>query len=146
MGEIKVNIKLISTQSDGYDKEQTEIMTDGEFEVTDTGYMISYEESEATGFEGSVTSLEVFGDNKVVMVRSGEVSSNLIMEMGEKHHCVYGTPYGVIEVGVDARRIDVKLDENGGNLFIHYVIDVNSGYVGDFEISVDVTPTAQAGV
>lgn len=139
MGEIKVKIKLISTQSDGYDKEQTEILTDGEYNITDTGYLITYEESAATGFEGSVTSLEVIGDNKVVMERNGEVSSNLIMELGEKHHCVYGTPYGVFEVGVDARRIDSKLDENGGKLFIHYVIDVNSGYVGDFEISVEVT-------
>lgn len=140
MGEIKVKIKLVSTQSDGFDKEQTEILTDGEFTVTDTGYTISYEESAATGFEGSVTSLQVFGDNKVVMERNGEVSSNLIIELGEKHHCVYGTPYGVFEVGVDARRVDAKLDENGGSLFIHYVIDVNSGYVGDFEISVEVTP------
>lgn len=140
MGEIKVKIKLVSTQYDGYDKEETEILTDGEYTVTDTGYTISYEESAATGFEGSVTTLEVSGGSKVVMERSGEVSSNLIMELGEKHHCVYGTPYGVFEVGVDARRIEPKLDENGGKLFIHYVIDVNSGYVGDFEISVEVTP------
>ncbi|MBQ8107354.1 MAG: DUF1934 domain-containing protein [Ruminococcus sp.] len=135
-----VSIKLISTQSDGENKEQTELFSRGTYERTAKGYRISYDESEATGYQGSTTALETFEGGKVIMDRTGQVSSNLIIEKNAKHHCVYGTPYGSFTIGVNAKQVDSTLDDNGGRLFMHYVIDVNSGYVGDFEISVEVTP------
>ena len=102
------------------------------------GYAIEYEESEATGYEGSVTRLETFGSEKVVMSRTGSVTSNMVVQLGEKHHCIYGTLYGNFEVGVEAQKIETDLDENGGRLFFSYVVDVNSSYVGVFEIEVEV--------
>ena len=132
-----VSIKLISRQSDGENNEETELFSQGEYEKIDGGYKISYDETEATGFEGSTTSLTVT-NNKVVMDRYGKVSSNLIVELGTKHHCVYGTPYGDFMIGVNATSIVSNLDDNGGKLDFHYVIDINSSYLGDFDISVEV--------
>ncbi len=134
----EVSINLVSCQNDGQSSEKTELFSKGTFEKTDNGYRISYEESEATGYEGSVTTLETFGDDKVIMDRTGAVTSNLVIEMGTKHHCVYGTPYGSFTVGVNAKDIKSMLNDEGGSLDLHYVIDVNSSYIGDFEIKVDV--------
>lgn len=75
-----VTISLISTQSDGTDTEQTELITQGRYMKTADGYVLSYDETEATGFEGAVTQLEVTGSRKIVMTRSGTVSSNLVIE------------------------------------------------------------------
>ncbi|MDO4945545.1 MAG: DUF1934 domain-containing protein [Ruminococcus sp.] len=138
MNKKDVSIRLVSRQSDGESNEETEIFSMGTLEKTNQGYRISYAESEATGFEGSTTALETFGNSKVTMERSGAVSSNLIIEKNTKHHCVYGTPYGSFTVGVNAKDISSDLDDNGGRLDFHYVIDVNSSYLGDFEISVEV--------
>ena len=66
----------------------------------------------------------------------------MTVQLGEKHHCVYGTLFGNFEVGVAAKKINVKLDDNGGTLYFSYVVDVNSSYIGDFEISVEVKPRA----
>lgn len=136
----EVDIKLISRQFDGETKEETEVLSQGRFGKTSDGFFIEYEESEATGYEGSTTRLENFGTNKIMMSRSGSVTSNMIVEIGEKHHCVYGTLFGNFEVGVNAKKINVKLDDEGGTLFFSYVVDVNSSYIGDFEISVEVKP------
>jgi len=133
-----VSIRLVSKQFDGENNEETEIFSMGTLEKTNQGYRISYVESEATGFEGSTTVLETFGDTKVTMERSGTVTSNLIIEKNTKHHCVYGTPYGAFTVGVNAKDISSDLDDNGGRLDFNYVIDVNSSYLGDFAISVEV--------
>lgn len=138
MNKKDVSIRLVSRQSDGESNEETEIFSMGTLEKTKQGYRISYAESEATGFEGSTTALETFGNSKVTMERSGAVTSNLIIEKNTKHHCVYGTPYGYFTVGVNAKDISSDLDDNGGRLDFHYVIDVNSSYLGDFEISVEV--------
>ncbi len=136
----EADIKLVSRQFDdpGGEPEQTEVLSLGTFEVTDEGYAIEYEESEATGFEGCVTRLETFGGKKVIMTRTGNVTSNMVVQDGEKHHCIYGTLYGNFEVGVEAQKIDISLNEEGGRLFFSYVVDVNSSYVGVFEIEVEV--------
>ena len=40
-------------------------------------------------------------------------------------------------IGITAKTIRSDLDENGGMLFFHYVLDVNSSYIGD-EIAIEV--------
>ena len=66
------------------------------------------------------------------------LQANLVVDIGEKQHCVYGTPYGDFMIGITAKTIRSDLDENGGMLFFHYVLDVNSSYIGDFEIAIEV--------
>lgn len=138
MSKKDVSIKLTSRQYDGENTEETELFSQGVFETTDYGYKISYEESEATGFAGSVTCLEVHGKKKVVMTRTGSFASNLIVELGTKHHCVYGTPYGTMMMGINGTKISSQMDENGGNLDFHYVLDINSSYIGDYDINIQV--------
>ena len=133
-----VNITLVSNQWDGQDKQSTELFSKGKFFVGEKSFKVSYEESEATGFEGSVTSLEIWDDQKVVMERNGAVSSQLIIEMNKKHFCRYGTPYGDFTIGVSAKEIKNELDENGGRLKFSYVLDINASYMGDFEIEIEV--------
>ncbi|NLZ46157.1 MAG: DUF1934 domain-containing protein, partial [Clostridiales bacterium] len=122
MKENDVNINLVSTQSDGENLERTELFTRGKYKKTADGYVISYEESEATGFEGSITSLEVFGQKKVVLERTGSTESQFIIEKDKKHFCRYGTPYGDFTVGVTADEIISSLGEKGGDLKFKYVI------------------------
>ncbi len=136
----KVNIKLLSRQNDGEQSEQMELRTEGLFSFGKDSYEISYTETEATGFEGCTTKLVVDGSSKVVMTRTGNASSDLIIESGIKHHCHYGTPFGKFMVGVTAKRINSQMTAEGGTLGVSYVIDVNSSYIGDFDIEVSVTP------
>ena len=135
----KVSIKLVSKQSDGEQSDKLELETEGMFRFDKHAYEITYDETEVTGYEGDVTKLEVEG-SKIVLTRSEPAPSNLIIELGKKHHCHYGTPFGEFMVGVTARDIESNMTEKGGTLGFSYVIDINSGYVGDFEVDIDVKP------
>ncbi len=136
-------IKLISTQSDGEDNESTELITRGKYGREKDGYVIVYDETEATGYAGATTKIKAFdGGKKIAMERSGAAQSSLIAELGTKHHCQYGTPFGDFMVGVNTKTIKQELDEHGGQLDFSYVIDINSSFVGDFRIFVNVTPSA----
>ena len=134
----KVNISLISRQFDGDNTEQTELMTEGELKLYSNGYELCYDESEASGYEGSVTSVKVRNEELVTIMRSGNAKMELVLEKGKKHHCHYGTPYGDFMVGVSAKKIISEMNESGGRLDLSYVIDINSSYVGDFEINIGV--------
>ncbi len=137
-----VKIALVSKQYDGEETEQVEIFTEGILKMHSSDYELHYNETEATGFEGSVTKLIVSGKDKVEMLRSGSAVASLVVELGKKHHCHYGTPFGDFMVGVTAKKIHSDITAKGGKLNFSYVIDVNSSYIGDFEIDIDVKPMA----
>lgn len=139
MEEKRAMITIKTKQSDGNNTEQTEIITSGKYKKTDDGYVMSYNDTEATGYEGSKTTLTVFdGDEKVIMSRTGSSTSQLTIEKGVKHHCHYGTPYGPFMLGITANDIMSSLTDDGGKLNFKYVIDIDSGYMGDFDINITV--------
>ncbi len=105
---------------------------------TDDGYIIKYEETEATGFDGCLTSLTVTGEEKVVLDRTGAVQSRLVIDRNKKHYCNYGTPYGSIQMGVQTGEIRSTLNESGGDLFFKYVIDVEASLLGNYEVLINV--------
>jgi uncharacterized beta-barrel protein YwiB (DUF1934 family) len=140
--EKKVYIDIISTQFAEDEKDTTELFTCGRLKrgrgKNKDKYKIIYEESEATGYDGSTVTLDVAGSDMVTMYRSGDAISNLVIEKGKKHHCHYGTPFGDFMVGVSADEIRSELSENGGSLYLKYTIDINSSYMSETEMHINV--------
>lgn len=133
-----IQLKLRSAiEADG-ERSETELLTDGTMEIKGGIPTITYEDSDATGFEGAITTITADGNDLVSIVRSGSANSNLVIETGKKHYCLYGTPYGSITVGIFTHKIENSLSENGGSLYLKYTIDVNSAYMSDNEIYLDV--------
>lgn len=141
MDEKDVIIKLNTKQSDGINSEDTEIITKGKYNKLNDSYIISYEDSEATGFDGSSTVLTATQSKKVQIERTGASQAQLIIEKSKKHHCHYGTPYGAFMIGVTASNIKSRLNDNGGDLFFKYVIDINSSFMSDYEVNINVKPS-----
>lgn len=137
-----VLVTLKSIQSDDRNKNETELITEAEFEtLKGGGFRISYAESDATGFDGSTTEVRCYGDKIASICRSGTASSNLVMEKDKKQHCHYGTPYGELMVGIYTHAIVNGLTEDGGDLYMKYTVDINSSFVSDNEILLHVTPS-----
>lgn len=128
-----VMITMMSVQSVDKDRNETELITSGTLEKCADGIVVCYDESDATGFNGSSTKL-VCRDDWVAIERSGRNNSSLIVEKGTKHHCHYGTPFGDFTVGIYAHTIDNSLTEAGGKLYLKYTVDINSSYISDNEI------------
>ncbi len=136
----QVTLKLRSIQTiEGEGSEETELMTEGTMEQKDGVWLITYQESEATGFEGSTTRIHVQDNAMVSIARKGTVQSCLTIETGKKHYCLYDLPYGSMTVGIFTHKIESSLSQSGGQLYLKYTIDVNSAYISDNEIYLDVT-------
>lgn len=132
---------LKSVQSVDDERNETELITPAVLTpLKNGGFSIAYNETEATGFEGSKTVLSCYGNKHASICRSGAVSSNLVIDKDKKQHCYYGTPYGELMVGIYTHSIVNELNENGGNLYMKYTIDINSSYVSDNEIFVSLRP------
>lgn len=134
--DVLITIKSIQTVED--EKDIIEFFTFGNMSKIKGEYKITYDETEITGFEGCKTTLLVDGEDMVTMQRKGNTNTNLTVEKGKKHHCHYGTEFGDFLVGVNANTITSSLTDDGGDLYFKYTIDINSSYISENEVYVNV--------
>lgn len=130
-------IKIVGTQRADGEEDTIELTTNGTLERIGEGWKLCYNETEATGMEGTVTQLEIC-DGRLTLVRSGAHPSMLILEQNRRHHCNYQTPYGAIELGTYASKIVCKLDDDGGEVEFHYTLGFNGGVSSAHTVHITV--------
>lgn len=136
--KVPAMIKMKSIQITDGDENEVELITQGTYSYENGRYIVTYEDSEATGFEDSVTTIEVEGNRLASVTREGNAPSNLILEVNRKHHCHYGTPYGDMMVVIFSKEIDNDLGSEGGKLSMSYTIDINASYISDNVIVMEI--------
>ena len=114
---------------DDIDPDATELMTEGTMVLTEDGMVLSYEESELTGMEGTTTTFEVKGP-RVTLTRSGAVNSQMVFEEGRQHTSLYETPFGELSVDIQTSELKHNLSERGGLMEIKYSIAVEHTVTG----------------
>ena len=125
----------------------TELVTEGRLCARPYGYDLVYNESELTGMEGTRTTFQVRekargGEGQVVLLRSGQINSQMIFETGRKHYSLYETPYGTMTVDISTSRVDTDMGDSGGKIEIDYAIEIEHRVTGEskFRISVRALP------
>ncbi len=132
------DLNITSTiRSDG-EEEKIEFFTVGSYKRTDTGYVLSYDESGGIGYEQCSVSIAADGD-LITVERTGPAASTLTVEKGVKHHCIYSTPFGDFTMGINTYEVDNTLGEDGGSLRFKYSIDINNDFVSENEMEISVT-------
>lgn len=112
------------------------MVTTGRFYRKNQMYYISYEETEATGYEGCRTTLKVGPKDKVTMTRFGTSRSQLIVENGIRHQCQYDTGYGAMTIGVMGNHFDSDLSDRGGNLSFGYTLDIEATVASENTVTI----------
>lgn len=107
-----------------------ELMTEGTLVLTgENGIVLSYQESELTGLEGTTTAFEIQGP-QVILTRKGNVNSQMVFEEGKQHTSLYETPFGELAIGIQTSRLRHSLTERGGLMDIQYSISVDHSVTG----------------
>lgn len=112
--ENNVIISIQGKQSfEAQDDDTIELVTEGCLEPDgDDGYTLSYQESELTGLEGTLTTFQIERD-RVTLLRVGEVNSQMVFEEGRRHLSMYDTPYGALSVGINTRKMRARAGRQG---------------------------------
>lgn len=92
-----------------------ELVTEGRLARDGESYTLSYQESELTGLEGTLTTIQVDGE-QVTLMRVGEFNSQLVFQEGRRHLSMYNTPYGAMTIGVNTRHLLARLTDQGAIL------------------------------
>lgn len=128
MKNVLISIKSYQS-TEQTEEENFELVTDGEYSINDGVYQLSYLESKVTSeqsdFAGKKTTFTIEPDRVILSRAEGRVG-DMIFSEGKKHHFVIETEFGSLTMGIDTQSIVRDMDENGGSLEIHYVIDVDN--------------------
>ena len=136
--EKDVIISIKGTQKyENADQDVIELVTEGRLEREGGSYTLSYQESELTGLEGTLTTFQIEPE-RVTLLRVGEYNSQMVFEEGRRHMAMYNTPYGAMTVGVNTRHLLAELDDQGGDIEIDYAIEIDHAIAGRsiFQIKV----------
>lgn len=106
-----------------------ELVTEGRLVKEGSGYTLTYQESELTGLEGTLTTIQVEGD-QVTMLRAGEFNAQMVFQEGRRHLSMYNTPYGAMAIGVNTNHLLAEVDEHGGAIEVDYAIEVDHAIAG----------------
>ena len=82
-------------------------------------------------------------DKDLVTLMHTSDTTRLILEKGQRHLCQYDTGVGSLMVGIFTQELESSLPEPGGELKLHYTMDINSVLSSKNEISVTVKEAKQ---
>lgn len=125
MKDVMIKVLGIQSQPDGTEPDNIELVTEGKYEYSDDKIIISYDESELTGFIGCVTTFTIY-PNYIILNRQGELNTDMIFDDTMRHECLYDTPVGSMSLGIVTLSTRRELDENGGHMEVHYILDVDN--------------------
>ncbi|MGI5962975.1 MAG: DUF1934 domain-containing protein [Lawsonibacter sp.] len=134
--EVVISIKGMQRYEDCA-PDTIELVTEGRLVRDEAGYTLTYQESELTGLEGTLTTIQVEGE-QVTLMRVGEINAQMVFQEGRRHLSMYNTPYGAMAIGVNTRHLLAELDDHGGDIEIDYAIEIDHAIAGRnvFQIKV----------
>ncbi|MBA5851465.1 DUF1934 domain-containing protein [Clostridium sp. cel8] len=131
----KAVISVVSTREN--EDDTIEVVTPGSFYKKDNSYYAKYKETEISGMEGTDTTFKIDKDTFSLM-RVG--TTNTSMDFNKKRNTisVYDTPYGIIELKIKTNKLDINVDETGGNIFIDYNLSISGQKYQNTKLKINI--------
>lgn len=137
----EVMVRIRSEQQYGEDAPDiSEFLTLGTMEQTDTGILVSYEESELTGLQGTTTTFRLEKD-RIVLKREGALRSEMIFAVNREHRSLYDMGMGAFLVTVRTTGLAQVMTPQGGFADVIYDVIIEDSIMGQVRYHMDVAPT-----
>ena len=126
--DVIISIKGVQRYENA-DPDTMELVTAGRLEREGNSYTLSYQESELTGLEGTLTTFQIEPE-RITLMRVGGFNSQMVFQEGRRHMSMYNTPYGTMSIGVNTRHLTAQVGESGGDIEIDYAIEIDHTVAG----------------
>ncbi len=134
----KVILSIRGRQSyQDQEPEIIELVTQGEMEFRDGGWNISYEESELTGLAGVTTTFRAEPE-KLTLLRTGPLQSEMVFQLGKSHDSLYRMPFGALLITVCATNLFYDITPDGGVIDLAYSISIEHSESGTIDYHLDI--------
>lgn len=116
-----------------------EMVTAGDYYHRNGKHYILYDEV-VEGISGHISNrIKISGDS-VEVTKKGLTNTQLIFEKGKKHMTRYQTPYGILDLGVLTREVQIREEESAIGVKVEYILEVNEQHLAECTIEMQVKP------
>lgn len=132
-------ISVVSKQADSKDQDDDiiEVVTPGQFYKKDNSYYAVYEETEISGMKGTTTTLKI-DEEKFTLIRTGTTNTEMKFKKHVRDLTLYNTPHGALDLTVDTKELKMKVDNNGGDVFIDYDMIIGNQQVLSTTLKINI--------
>ncbi len=134
----KYLISIIGEQILDGESDKIEVLTTGNYMMKKDHCYIGYKEYEENNPNDYSDNLIKVENDMVTITRKGTMKSQLMLEKGKRHQCVYQTPMGDLMIGVYTKSMKSTLTETGGTLEVSYTLDFNTDLMSENSFKVTV--------
>ena len=114
-----------------------EVVTPGEFYITEDSFRAEYDESKLSGMEGTHTTI-LIREKSFDLIREGSTETKMEFKKREITTSLYKTPYGVLGVDIDTIELNIDIDENGGHIHTLYTLAIEGQEAIKTNLTVDI--------
>jgi len=126
----KVEIEFVSEQQYQDDRESSKLKALGTLQEIDGVKVISYTEPDEE-MGKCETIVKIVNNNFVEMSRKGFYETTFLIEEGKTHSCIYKTPFGEMEMDIEALRVNAQIPDCSGKILLCYRLESNSEIIGE---------------
>ena len=134
--EVLVSLKGLQLSPDEQ-SDAVEVIAPGEYYLRNDKHYILFEEAIEGEHEVSKNMIK-FTKDSLEYSKKGPMNVHMIFEKGKKNLTYYYTPFGSLQVGINAASINVEETEDEIVAEVKYGLDINFEYVGDCHITVHI--------
>lgn len=113
------------------------VVTPGDFTQTDYGFKVQYDETKISGMEGTKTTILIRKDS-FDLIREGTTETKMEFENNKTTTSLYKTPYGIMDIRIDTRKLKINVDEKGGNINTIYILEIGGQPAMKTNLSIDI--------
>ena len=134
----KYMISIIGEQKLDGETDRIEVLTAGNYMMKKDHFYIGYKEYDENNPNEHSDNLIKVEKDMVTISRKGPMRSQLILEKGKRHQCVYQTVAGNLMIGVFTKTMKSTLNDEGGTLEVSYTLDFNTDLVSENSFKIEI--------
>ena len=137
--DVLIRVKGLQMVDEADQAEPIEVVTAGEYYFRNGHHYVKYDEM-LEGFEENTINYIKVGENSMEVRKKGVTNVHMVFEQDKKNITYYQTPFGNIQMGISAARVNCEETENNIDIHVDYALEMNNEHVADCFIEVNIKP------
>jgi uncharacterized beta-barrel protein YwiB (DUF1934 family) len=135
----EVLIKISGLQfTEGEGDEPVEVITAADYYKKNGKHYVIYDEVEENRSDVTKNIIKL-GPDMLDVTRRGGSNVHMLFEKGRKNMTYYYTPYGSLQIGIDAGKIETKETEDHIDVSVDYNLEVNYEHLAECKIRMEIS-------
>ena len=135
--EVLLSLQGLQFDTSTKDGDRIETITPAEYYKRNDSHYVIFDEA-VEGFRENTKNIIKFKENSLDLTKKGLINVHMIFEENRKNMTNYATPYGNILIGIDARSVKMKEQEEHIEVDVDYALEINYEHFADCSIKMDI--------